>query len=124
MKSRAGYISKGGREKRARPPREHKASAGDLKQQRSLVAAICNDADLREHLPQVFMPRTLGPQKLWVLFPKDWHRPSLRIILGNNGSANSKIWSMCLHELLTEVKHHRPLGGIAPVFDAYDAHLG
>eukprot|EP00969_Alexandrium_andersonii_P055200 2432830-Alexandrium_andersonii.AAC.1 len=70
MKPRACYISKGGREKQARPPWEHTVSTGDLKQQCSLAAAICSDPDLPEHLPQVFVPRTLGPKRDWELFPK------------------------------------------------------
>ena len=124
MKSRAGYMAKGVPKQRASPRCEHKVSSGHLKQQCSLMGAICSDPALQQHLPQVFMPRTLGAQKDWMCFPKEHHHPSLRIILGGTGWTTSEIWKIYLDELLTEVQHHVPLNRIALVWDAYDAHLG
>ena len=124
MKSRAGYMSKGGHKQHASPRWEHKVNSGHVKQQCSLVAAICSDPDLQQHLPQVFMPKTLGPNKDWECFPKEHHHPSLRIIIGGNGWTNSTAWRLYLDELLTEVQRHVSLSRIALVFDSYDAHLG
>ena len=113
----------------------HRRQQGDLRVKRSpskrqlgrtaLIAAVCNDAALQPHLPQVWLPRTTAknqpPPSLQAVFTQAgspheaWH--------GSHGFCTHRIVLAWLRRVRRKVLMHRPGARLIVVMDVCPAHV-